>query len=120
MFWQIKNAEKPGISSLLHHTTDRDSYDRCDFYNAYGIAVFYILKLRKGFFKFMQHDIVSWEGFDLVSDQQLTFLQPHSPEYILEMFQPLLLVTSQSKSETIKALSAETLQMLVYFCQEKS
>jgi hypothetical protein len=26
------------------------------------------LKLRKGFFKFMQHDIVSWEGFDLVSD----------------------------------------------------
>ena len=68
----------------------------------------------------MQHDIVSWEGFDLVSDQQLTFLQPHSPEYILEMFQPLLLVTSQSKSETIKALSAETLQMLVYFCQDKS
>lgn len=49
-FWQEKNAETPGKSSLLRFDDTRDSYDRCDYYNTYGLAVFFMLKLRRAFF----------------------------------------------------------------------
>jgi len=116
-FWQEKNAENPGKSSLLRFDDSRDSYDRCDYYNTYGLAVFYMLKLRRAQFAHMGLDLGVWEGFELTSDKGLEFMLPHGPEYTFEVFQPLLLVTAQSKSETVKALTFETLQMLIYFNQ---
>ena len=84
-FWQIKNSEKPGKSSLFYFDENRDSYDRCDYYNDYGVSVFFILKLRKAFFQHMGLSAPAWEGFDLTSDLGLNFTLPYGTDFILEM-----------------------------------
>lgn len=104
-YWQVKNAENPGKSSLLRFDDTRDSYDRCDYYNAYGVAVFFMLKLRRAQFMHM-----GTEESELTSDKGLQFMMPNTPIFNYEVFQPLLLITAQSKSETIKAMTTEAMQ----------
>jgi hypothetical protein len=116
-FWQEKNADHPGKSSQLRFDDSRDSYDRCDYYNALGLAVFFMLKLRRAQFTHMGVDLGEWEGFQLTSHLGLTFLQPHGPLFAFELFQPLLIETLSSKSETIKSLALDSLQTLMYFTQ---
>jgi hypothetical protein len=69
-----------------------------------------MLKLRKAFFTSFGSNIAEWEGSDLTSDEGLSVLLPYCPDYNFELFQPLILITATSKSETIKAIAAEALQ----------
>jgi hypothetical protein len=67
-FWQVKNAEKPNRSSLLRFDDTRDSYDRCDYYNTYGVAVYFMLKMRKAWLT-----QIGAEDDGLTSDRGLGF-----------------------------------------------
>jgi len=80
------------------------------------MSVYYMLKLRRAHFDHIGTSLSAWEGFDLTSEKGLSFLVPHRPEYYLEVFLPLLATTSSSKSETVKALTSETLQLLIFLC----
>ena len=75
-----------------------------------------MLKLRKAWFASQGSSLAAWEAADLTSDDGISLLLPNSPDFNLELFQPLLLATATSKSDTIKAIAAETLQQLIYLC----
>ena len=44
-FWQLKHAEKPKEAEEGYNDS-KDSYDRDENFNAYGLFVFFSLKLR--------------------------------------------------------------------------
>lgn len=49
--WQIKNAEEPGKAENLQYEEGRDSYERTDNFNVYGITVYLMLKQLSGYYR---------------------------------------------------------------------
>ena len=47
-FWQIKHADNPTWAEDMFND-DRDTYEREDNYNVYGVFVFFALKIRQPF-----------------------------------------------------------------------
>ena len=49
-FWQIKNADDPEKAlKVLKDDSSRDSYERSDNYNIFGVFTFFALRMRQGF-----------------------------------------------------------------------
>ena len=85
-FWQIKNADSPQKTGQMLYDADRDSYDRTDHFNAYGLSTFFILKQRRAFFEHMGSQVQVIDGFELISAHDLSFNFPHGPDFTLEVF----------------------------------
>ena len=92
----------------------RDSYERTDNYNAYGLFCYFALRMRQ--------DFSQWTGMPTPTNENIlvyTEFVPTTHEYTFELFQPLLNLCMPSKSETIKAMAFETAHMLAYQLREQ-
>ena len=86
----------------------RDSYERTDNYNVYGLFCFFAVQMRRSFFKWVQQPIS--DEFNVPS----AFNSPMQHAYTFELLQPLLVICMRSKSETVRALAFEKTHMLAY------
>ena len=108
-FWQIKHYEDPEQAEKVLAAKDRDSYDRRDNFNVYGLFVYFALKARNAF--------LPWAGQEADGIVQGELTAHYSHLYNYELLLPVLLISLRSKSETIRALALETTQMLVMLKQ---
>jgi len=99
-FWQIKHAEDPTLAERVLTIEGRDSYERTDNYNVYGLFCFFALRLRASF--------NAWAG-TATSDVAVKakFGVPMTHAYLFELYQPLIAICMRSKSQTIKAMAFE-------------
>ena len=47
--WQIKHAENTSVAEKVLSMEGRDSYERTDNYNVYGLFCFFALRMRAAF-----------------------------------------------------------------------
>ena len=48
--WQINHAEKPDQAEKVLSLEGRDTYERTDNYNVYGLFCYFAMKMRRAFF----------------------------------------------------------------------
>jgi hypothetical protein len=90
--WQIKHAEDPeSTQNLVKATDQRDSYERTDNYNVFGVFVYFSLKIRQNF---LLSGGCGPDETPLTSDVSF-YSCPYSPDYLFELFQPLLVFAFQ-------------------------
>lgn len=80
-FWQIKHAEDPELAKQGLLMEGRDSYERTDNYNAYGLFCYFALRMRQDFFK--------WTGMPTPANENIlvhTEFVPTTHEYTYELF----------------------------------
>ena len=109
-FWQIKHAENPK-QILEGQRGSKDCYDRDENYNINGLFAYFALKIRR---PFLQIDGIADDEFPLLSNNNSLFGVPMSPDYTYELMVPLLVFNHSSRSQTIKLLVQETIQMIAY------
>ena len=110
-FWQIKHALNPSWSEDMFNE-QRDSYEREDNYNVYGVFVFFAMKIRQPFLAIegVNNDVVQ-----LTSVDKYTFSVPMSPNYTHELMLPLLDINLRSQSQTLQSIAQEVSQMVAFF-----
>lgn len=113
-FWQIKHAEDATQAEQVLTIEGRDSYERTDNYNVYGLFCFFALRLRSAFF--------DWSGTPTQSSDSIALKQPkfNSPmthTYSYELYMPLITINMRSKSKTIRSLAFELSHIFSYLLQ---
>ena len=93
----------------------RDSYERTDNFNVYGVFCFFALRMRSAFF--------NWTGTQHIDENlsiKAQFNTPMTHLYSFELYMPLLAINMRNKSETIRALAFETTQIFAYLLQPEA
>lgn len=60
-FWQIKHAEDPGLALAGLELEGRDTYERTDNYNIYGLFCFFAIHTRQAFFDWVGQPVSTEE-----------------------------------------------------------
>ena len=95
----------------------RDSYERTDNYNCYGLFCFFYLRMRQAFFSWIGQQPAVLAGQHIQVAGELNLPMQHA--YTYELYQPLLAIAMGSKSETVKAMAFETTNMLAYLLRDQ-
>ena len=113
-FWQIKHAEDPTLAEKVLSIDDKDTYERTDNYNVYGLFCFFAMRSRNAF--------LEWTGKS--SDSRVVMIDtagkyqtPNRHAFNFEIYHPLLEINMRSKSETVRALAYEMIDMYAYMLQ---
>ena len=109
--WQIMHAEDTSVAEKVLAVDQKDTYDRTDNYNVYGVFCFFALRLRTAFFE--------WTGTAVAADasQALvkgSFHAPNAHDFTYELYHPLLAICMRSKSQTIKSIAHELTDCFAY------
>ena len=94
----------------------KDTYDRTDNYNVYGVFCFFALRLRTAFFKWTGTAVPA-DGEDSNASQALvtgSFHSPNAHDFTYELYHPLLAICMRSKSQTIKSMAHELTDCFAY------
>ena len=92
----------------------RDTYERTDNYNVYGLFCYFALKMRRAFFQ--------WIGSGVLNDDievSGEFNIPWTHAYTYELLMPLVVICMRSKSETIKALAFEMSHIMTFLLRDE-
>lgn len=109
-FWQIKHAENPELAEKVLAVDRKDTYERTDNFNVYGLFCFFTLRLRSAFLKWMGNTDNKLFGINVTAQ----FNSPSRHVFTYELYQPLLVICMRSKSETIRAFASETIDIFAY------
>lgn len=58
-FWQIKHADDPELAEKVLTIDDKDTYERTDNYNVYGLFCFFAIHMRNAFHEWKDINVPS-------------------------------------------------------------
>ena len=111
-FWQIKHADDTEMAEKVFTIDDKDTYERTDNFNVYGIFCFFAMHTRNAFQEWTgKADSPQLTKIDIT---RVKYQTPNQHIFNFEIYQPLLEINIRSKSETIRALAFEIIDMFAY------
>jgi len=91
----------------------KDTYERTDNFNVYGVFCFFAMRLRGSFFQWTDTGFVDSTQVEITEKYHV----PMAHDFVFELYQPLLAISMRSKSETVRALAYEVVDIFAYLLQ---